>query len=711
MPGTVPPTVGIDGCKRLRKAAKEGLSARAAVAELGLEIHPGTARTHASGDCGCETDEDPHPFQSWERQVTPGDCSRLRAVVREGLSIPDAVDELGLSGTTGAADYHVRGDCGCETDVPPRPAGVTGMDPDDCAAVRRSADRGVSSTAAVADLALDVTPGTAREHARGNCSCDTDVSPVPFESTRSVTPEACGEVRRLADRGLSAGVAIESVGLDVHPETARDHARGDCPCDTSVPPTSFAATRGEVTAAECGELRRFARDGLSPSGAIKAIGLDIQPGTARNHATDNCTCNTDVPPQPFQSQEGKVTAEECGEVRRFASEGRSESHAVDAIGLDISSSTGRIHARGDCNCETDVPDTAFHYTRNVTDSDCEELRQLAAAGVSAPDAIEELGIDVNPETARYHAKDRCTCDTDVSAHSFSGRRGSVSASDCAALRRMAREGLSAQTALDSVGLDITPRAARWHANDHCTCDTDVPCHPFGLDDDLDPDKCEAVRRLAADGRTARAAVEELEVDIGIRSVRQHARGDCACDSDVGPHSFGAVHNPDPEDCAALRRRAADGMTADEAIDDLGLDLTRSAVCRHARGDCTCDTDVPAHRFQSQGRSGVSPKECADIRQQLQSGVDVTAVETTYTRRTVREHGTGECDHEIDEPAVSMDSDEVTFTSEMCELAERLYSEEHYHTGQIKAEIDDRFQEDVEERTIKYHLVEDCNHPP
>lgn len=711
MPGTVPPTVGINECKRLRKAAREGASARAGVEELGLDIHPGTARTHASGDCGCETDENPHPFRSWERQVTPEDCSRLRTLVSDGLSVPDAVEELGLSGTTGAAGYHVRGDCRCESDVPPRPVGATEMDPDDCTALRRLADRGVSSTAAVAELGLNVAPGTAREHARGNCPCDTDVSPVPFDSTRSVTPGACGELRRLADRGVSASAAIDTVGLDVHPDTARDHARGDCTCDTSVPPTSFAGTGGGITAGECGELRRFAEDGLSPSAAIEAIGLDIQPRTARNHATDNCTCNTDVPPQSFQSQEGKVTAEECGELRRFASGGRSASDAVDAIGVDITPGTGRMHARGDCNCETDVPETPFDYTRTVTDSDCGELRRLAAAGVSATDAIEELGIDVSPQTARYHAKDRCTCDTDVSAHSFSGRRGSVTVSDCAALRRMAREGLSAQAALDSLGLEVTTTAAGRHANGDCTCDTDVPRHPFGHDDGLDPDECEAIRRLAADGRTARAAVEELEFDIGKRSVWQHARGDCSCDSDVGPHPFGAVRNPDPEDCAGLRRRAADGMTADDAIEDLGLDLTRSAACRHARGDCTCDTDVPAHPFQSRGRSGVSPKECADIRRQLASGVDVTAVETTYSGRTVRKHGTGKCDHEIDEPAVCTNFEEVTFTSEMCELAERLYYEEHYHTGQIKAEIDDRFQEDVEEGTIKYHLVDDCDHPP
>lgn len=156
-----------------------------------MDIHPGTARTHASGNCGCETDEDSHPFRAWERQGNAADCSRLRTLVGDGLSVQEAVDELGISGTTGAAGYHVRGDCGCETDVPPRSARATDVDAHDCAMVRKLTDRGKSSTAAEAELELDVARGDSREHARGNCTCETDVPVTPFDATRSVSEADC----------------------------------------------------------------------------------------------------------------------------------------------------------------------------------------------------------------------------------------------------------------------------------------------------------------------------------------------------------------------------------------------------------------------------------------------------------------------------------------------------------------------------------------
>lgn len=72
---------------------------------------------------------------------------------------------------------------------------------------------------------------------------------------------------------------------------------------------SFRSRGKAVSAEDCGELRRLARDGLSPAAAIEEIGLDIQPVTAKQHANDYCTFSIDVPSKPFVPQQRGISAE------------------------------------------------------------------------------------------------------------------------------------------------------------------------------------------------------------------------------------------------------------------------------------------------------------------------------------------------------------------------------------------------------------------
>lgn len=707
-----PTTLSEEDCRALRRAAENGKSAGAAVDDLGLDIHPTTARIHAKGECGCDTAVPAHQFRAWERQITPDDCALLRQLAADGASVRTAVVELGLEDSEAAAHYHVRGDCTCDTDVPARPRRTPRIGPEDCTSIRRAAKNGLSSSTVLEELGLDLTRHALHYHANGD-TCDADIPPHRFDPSRKgIDPAGCEALRQLAGKGVSASAAIETLDLDVIPAVARRHAKGDCNCDTDGSPHPFGRQHGTVSPAECEALRRKAQQGLSSSAAVDDLELDVLPEVARSHARGDCACNADVPPHSFPPSKS-VSQEDCSALRRLASEGLSAKAAINDLELGVHPSTVRAHARGDCGCDTDTSAHPFRSTRRVTPEDCEALRRLAADGVSATGAVEELEVDISDTIAYWHARGDCGCAIDVAPHPFDHKDGVVGPGECRALRRAAENGVSSGGAVKKLELDVNQQTATYHARGDCGCEVEVAPHPFAPPNTVSPEDCGTLRRLASEGMPVPAAIEECGLDIESSTASYHANGHCTCDTDVPPHSFHPLGKVTPGDCGELRQLAADGWAAPAAMEELELDVTIDTVRRHARGNCSCSTDAPPHAVQGQEESsetdGVSPKECADIRRQLQSGTTVESVDAPYTNQIVEVHGTGDCPHEIEESPVLVPSGSSMVTSELCELINRLYYEQHHHTGQIKDNLEDSFDIDINENRIKKHVVGTCAH--
>lgn len=98
--------------------------------------------------------------------------------------------------------------------------------------------------------------------------------------------------------------------------------------------------------------------------------------------------------------------------------------------------------------------------------------------------------------------------------------------------------------------------------------------------------------------------------------------------------------------------------------------------------------VPVSDSASQSRPHVTPDECEEMRSHLATGVPVKIVAKTFQRnsKTVREHGHGECDHDIDRPAVEEFGQSAAFAQKTasCEsmrlLYERPRTRDEFHDG-------------------------------
>lgn len=408
-----------------------------------------------------------------------------------------------------------------------------------------------------------------------------------------------------------------------------------------------------------------------------------------------------------------VGVEVCGALRRAAERGLSSVQAVEDLDLEVDPSTARKHARGVCTCETTVPPTSFPTDWRLSSEECTALRRLAQAGWTAAGSVEALRLDVEPCVARYHATGRCPCSTDVSPDSSGDPRRVIGPDACRVLRQLADEGLSCRTAIDEMGLDVSQPAARRHANGECSCEPDVPPTPFRSFDTVGPGECAGLRRLADEGLTAHAAVDELGMNVGGTTAYRHAAGRCTCDPDVPPTPFDNAGTKIDGECGELRRLTAQGYSASDAIDELGLDVWKATVYEHVRGKCTCDTDVPPQQYESthsdKRSRKVSREECSAIRRQLRAGSTPSEVDTPFTRKTVKRHGTGNCTHDRDESPIDPTTETSSVSAEMCRLAAEMYHESHHHIGRIKEEIEARYDEYIQKRTIRYHVLGDCRH--
>lgn len=104
---------------------------------------------------------------------------------------------------------------------------------------------------------------------------------------------------------------------------------------------------GKISVAECAAMRRTMHD----VGTYAAVAEthDVAHGTAHHHVTGSCSHAVDV--EPTETSKAQVDLETCTAIRKAA---RGESYAAAAREVDVSVSTARRHARGECSHDNDT---------------------------------------------------------------------------------------------------------------------------------------------------------------------------------------------------------------------------------------------------------------------------------------------------------------------------------------------------------------------
>lgn len=155
-------------------------------------------------------------------QVTEGVCRAINRAREDSQSYGEIARDMGLNKMTvkrHADDYGPRS---CEHESP-------GINAERCGAIREAARSGTSQRKLTERA--NVTRGTVQYHIKGKCECDTDVPPVEYDhiGSRKVTPAMCARIRAARRRGETQVALAEK--LDINRRTVRVHEKGRCDHD------------------------------------------------------------------------------------------------------------------------------------------------------------------------------------------------------------------------------------------------------------------------------------------------------------------------------------------------------------------------------------------------------------------------------------------------------------------------------------------------
>lgn len=222
------------------------------------------------------------------------------------------------------------------------------------------------------------------------------------------------------------------------------------------------------------------------------------------------------------SKKGKVSVADCERMRDLAIRGWTINDLTDRF--DVSSQIIRLHALGECTCDTAISPAEDIDTDGYVDPrDCEQFRMTVAMGVHPANLADEFARP----TVERHAYGRCNCDVDTEP--APAPRSEIAGSTCSRWRRRANGGDGyAEIADDSVW---QPETVRYHARGECSHDIDTK--PFTGRKRVRPDEemCEfmvflyAVEECSFE-RVAEIIEDEYGAKPALKTVKRHVFGDC-----------------------------------------------------------------------------------------------------------------------------------------------------------------------------------------
>ena len=175
--------------------------------------------------------------------------------------------------------------------------------------------------------------------------------------------------------------------------------------------------------------------------------------------------------------------------------------------------------------------------------------------------------------------------------------------DCRTIYRMRERGIGFKTVKQSV--------AEWQDLHECEIcckhgEYDPDAAPDTSPDERSPDitaaMCDAWRTYLGNGMAALDIIDT--VPYGETNVRNHLKGNCECEPDAPPYTYGwhaATDPPEPttpkghgsvapRTCYALRDRLLDGGDLADAAK--ALNMSKSTARNHAKGRCPHHNSTP-----------------------------------------------------------------------------------------------------------------------
>lgn len=152
--------------------------------------------------------------------------------------------------------------------------------------------------------------------------------------------------------------------------------------------------------------------------------------------------------------------------------------------------------------------------------------------------------------------------------------------------------------------------------------------------------CEEIRRRRHNGESGSTVYDGLPVEISRSTMDRHARGDCPHPSDVPP--VDADGQITQVQCAMLRMACWDGVTQSDAATLPADTVDQTTVWHHVSGRCAHLCGVPSIRQET-----VTPPQCQHWTDRRNRGEPLPEVasSTAFTESTISKHTRGACEHD------------------------------------------------------------------
>lgn len=402
-------------------------------------------------------------------RVTPNECQRIRDLRREGLMSAEIAEEVGRS--KWAVTYHCNGRCshGVEPINPATPYLSIGQE--ECEWIRDLRRDGLT----IPEISDEVGVSQKRvhKHYRGVCDHHDGEDPLYAEVREHIAEQVDangGEwitrAKYIPDETNASLEQISQFITRVHsgddPELTAERWNG-----TSSP---WVITRKEsdsedtdgyrspITADECSRIRQLRKDGHSRADVASKVGCSGK--TVTRHSTGECSHDVD---RLNIQQFSKIDEEECSRIRQLREDGYTAQEVADEVGCGKRAVTR--HSTGECSHES--AQDAITTTVGLSDDECSAIREMYRSGT--PYATIESETGHGRGTISKHVRGDCqheAADENLIGDDVPKRVGSpVDKARCDEMRALRAEGLRTEEIAEHVDLSVSN--TRKHIKGRC----------------------------------------------------------------------------------------------------------------------------------------------------------------------------------------------------------------------------------------------------
>lgn len=218
------------------------------------------------------------------------------------------------------------------------------------------------------------------EHLVGECSHGGEEPPISRGRTHNMSVIECRDVR---DRYV-AGESVETLQASTGRrwKTLVRHLTGNCSHDESVDAPTVAKQeilrRDPVTASECAQLRRGAREAASVMAYADTVDREYQVVLA--HVNGECAHDVDEPPREPGDRRQDISHEDCQAIRQAYRSSPETEFSEIAKEYDCSPTTVERHVTFRCS----------HLSDDLLVTDVEAVQDLLEVGVADDSVVSRV---------------------------------------------------------------------------------------------------------------------------------------------------------------------------------------------------------------------------------------------------------------------------------------------------------------------------------